>query len=95
MWYSCTKGIITSQGVLNNDKFRRFCEFQIENILLSHKFFGKNRSSCTIVILTVQQILLKRLILSKGGIISYDWFCCCPLRCPSPRYNPKATRLLA
>jgi len=71
MWYSCAKGIITSQA-MNNDKFRRFCEFRIKNILLNHKFFGKNRISCSTVILT-QQILLKRLILSKEGIISFLW----------------------
>jgi len=56
---------------MNNDKFRRFREFQIKNILLNHKFLDNNRISCTIVILTMQQILLKRLILSKGGIISF------------------------
>jgi len=80
MWYSSTKGIITSQA-MNNDKFRRFCEFQIKSILLSHTFLGTNKISCTIVILTVQQILLKKLISWKGlhqflmdfiGIRTYD-----------------------
>jgi len=65
MWYISTKGIITSQA-MNNDKFRRFFEFRIKNILLSHKFLGTNRINCSIVILTVQQILLKRSISSKG-----------------------------
>jgi len=60
---------------MNNDKFRRFCKFQIKNILLSYKFLGNNRISCNIVILTVQQILLKRMILSKSDIISsYGFF---------------------
>jgi len=58
------KGIITSQA-MNNDKFRRFFDFTIKNILLSHTFLGTNRISFTIVILTVQQILLRRLISSK------------------------------
>jgi len=59
--------MITSQA-MKTINFRRFCEFQIKNILLSHKFLDNNRISCTIVILTVQQILLKRLSLSKRGI---------------------------
>jgi len=50
---------------MNNDKFRRFSEFQIKNILLSHTFLGTNRISYIIVILAVQQILLKRSISSK------------------------------
>jgi len=50
---------------MNNDKFQRFCEFRIKNILLSHTFLGTNKISCTIVILTVQQILLKRPISSQ------------------------------
>jgi len=41
---------------MNNHKFRRFCEFRIKNILLSHKFLGTNRISCTIVILTVMGV---------------------------------------
>jgi len=60
---------------MNNDKFQQFCEFQIKNILLRYKFLGNNRISCAIVIFTVQQILLKRLILSKESIISsYGFF---------------------
>jgi len=50
MWYSCTKRIIITNQAMNNDKFRRFCEFQIKNISLSHKFLGNNRISYTIVI---------------------------------------------
>jgi len=61
MWYTRTKGIITSQA-MNNDKFRRFCEFRIKYILLGHTFLETNRISCTIV----QQTLLKRSISSKG-----------------------------
>jgi len=58
---------------MNNNKFRRFCKFQIKNILLSHKFLGNNRINCTNVILTIQQILLKWLILFEGVIITFLW----------------------
>jgi len=33
---------------MNNDKFRQFCEFQIENILLSHTFLGAKKTNSLI-----------------------------------------------
>jgi len=45
---------------MNNDKFRRFCEFRIENILLSHTFLGTNRICRTIVILISCTIITPR-----------------------------------
>jgi len=39
---------------MNNDIFRRFCEFQIKNILLSHKFLSNNAKSMFLIKSAIQ-----------------------------------------